>query len=230
MSVSLVITAFMMGFFSSAHCVFMCGGIAQALSSQIQSQFVIKTLLFHAGRIACYGMLGLLFGGAIHLFANEYHQLAKWLRHVAGGLLVVIGLYLMGRDRLVKAFEARFTFIWRKVQPIMQRWLPIRKNHQALLVGFLWGFLPCGIIYSTLLWVSATSQSYSAGLLMILFGLGTLPAFALIHLTGLPLVQYLKSHAFRQWAGLLFIVFGVWTILAVSPALMPIKPPFCIDP
>ncbi|MCY4045988.1 MAG: sulfite exporter TauE/SafE family protein [Cellvibrionales bacterium] len=230
MSLTLAITAFSMGLLSSVHCVFMCGGIASALSSQIHHGVLVKTILFHAGRMLCYGALGLLFGGLIHLFANEYHAVAKILRHLAGILLIGIGMYFIGLDKIIKSVEQRFVFIWRRLQPWMQSLLPIQKNTHALVVGFCWGFLPCGIIYSTLLWVSATSQGFEASLLMMVFGLGTLPAFALIHLSGLPLIQYFKQKSLRQAVGGLFVFFGVWTIVSISPSLMPIQPPFCLDP
>ncbi len=227
MTLSLAIAAFGLGLFSSSHCLFMCGGISQALTSQNKSDPVIKTLLFHLGRISCYALLGLLLGAIIHQFAMVYHQLSFVLRHIAGLLLIAIGLYLAGFDRLLKSLENHFSFIWKALQPWVKPVIGMQKKRHALALGFLWGFLPCGIIYSTLLWAASTTQGVDTAWVMLLFGLGTLPSFLLLGVFSQSIVRFFQAKGLRIVIGGLFIAFGLWTILPLFPAFSPIQHPFC---
>ena len=227
MTFSLLIAAFTLGLFSTAHCLFMCGGISQALTFQQEKQVVMKTLLFHAGRIACYGFLGLVIGAVIYQFATEYHTLSRWLRHGSGVLLIVIGLYIAGRGSLLKALEKRLGFFWRFLQPAVKRTMKMEKTYHAIGLGFLWGFLPCGLIYSMLLWAAASTQGVETSVVMLAFGLGTLPGFLLLHSFSVSIRSFLQKKPLRLIIGGLFIVFGLWTILPLIPQFSFIKHPFC---
>lgn len=227
MTFQLAIAAVTLGLLSSGHCLFMCGGISQALSSQTKDKSWLNTLLFHSGRISCYALLGLLLGSVIHQIAMEYHLLAKVLRHLSGVLLILIGLYIAGADRFLKVVEKRFAFIWKGLQPAVKKVLGMQRLHHAYALGFLWGFLPCGIIYSTLLWASTTTQGASASLVMLLFGLGTVPSFLVLGFFGEQLMTMLRRKQLRNLIGGLFVVFGLWTIAALFPNLTALGHPFC---
>ncbi|HEY9032631.1 MAG TPA: sulfite exporter TauE/SafE family protein [Pseudomonadales bacterium] len=206
-----LVSAFLIGLASSGHCLVMCGGIASALSSNIDQQQghrrLLTLLLFHGGRILCYTLLGLVVGDLLRTALHGSPQLMFSSRLVAAGLLVLIGLYIAGINTVIKHIESRMAFVWRALQPAIRRFMPIRRFRDALVLGFFWGFLPCGIIYSTLLWASTSVDGHSAAVLMFFFGLGTIPAL----LSSNIVLQRFITGRSKKVIGLLMIGFGLWT-------------------
>lgn len=211
MNIELLLSAFLIGLAGSGHCLVMCGGISSALSSNIQqqtaSQRVLTTLLFHGGRICCYALLGLVVGDLLRVAIQSSPSLILYSRLFAALLLVLIGLYIIGINTIIKHIEARMAFIWRRLQPVAQRFIPVRRFRDALIVGFFWGFLPCGLIYSTLLWTATSAGDTSAALLMLFFGLGTIPAL----FSSNVLLQKVLTGKSKKLIGILVILFGLWT-------------------
>ena len=80
----------------------------------------------------------------------------------------------------------------------------------------LWGWLPCGLIYSTLSWVAANGDPLNGALAMLVFGLGTWPAVFSASLLSASLMKLIQHHLMRQLSGLLLISYGVWTLWAVG--------------
>lgn len=232
--ISSVLTAFILGLSASTHCIVMCGGIATALSSQnsIQKQGAQWRLIcFHLGRIACYGSIGLIIGILIELILDSgtavldekqqaYTLFSSGLRLFASILLILTALYLLGKSQSIKRFEQSFTFIWKKVSPITQRYMAMNTATDALKLGFLWGFLPCGMIYTALTWSLSQQTSGVAGLLMLAFGLGTAPSLLLLQSFHLQISRYLNSRLSKQiMAAALFIM----AIAAAIPAVQDLQ-------
>lgn len=211
MNIEVLVSAFLIGLASSGHCLMMCGGIASALSGNIeqqrQSRRIITLLLFHTGRILCYAMLGLVVGDVLRSALRSSPELMFYSRIFAATLLVLIGLYIAGINTFIKHIESHMAFIWQRLQPLVQRFIPITRYRDALIVGFFWGFLPCGIIYSTLLWASTSVTEYSAAIVMFCFGLGTIPAL----LSSSIVLQKIITGKSKKVIGLLMILFGIWT-------------------
>lgn len=205
--------AFMIGLLGAGHCLAMCGGIGAALGAGSTGRPGL-ILLFNGARIVSYSLLGALVG---LLGATVGHQLpaAPWILHtLAGLLLIAMGLYLgrwwMGLTRL----ESVGAVLWRRIQPWTRRLLPVRRRRDALLLGLSWGLLPCGLVYSTLSWALASAQPVHSALLMLAFGLGTLPAVAGISFGGQALNVFLRNSHWRRFAGALLILYGVWQLTA----------------
>ena len=218
-----------MGLFSSSHCLFMCGGIASAFSSpsNTQSQLYLKVILFHLGRLTCYSSLGLIAGFFMVAIGNYIDSIGFILRHLAGALLILIGFYLLGRGKLLKQVELKLGFIWQHIQPFVKRSYHSAHPSQGFLLGIAWGFLPCGIIYSTLLWAITTTQNSQAAIVMFAFGLGTLPAFLSLFFFQKTLTAFFTAKAVRVVVASLFIVFGVWTLLPLVLPTIAWQHPFC---
>lgn len=218
-----LIVALMIGLGSTGHCIMMCGGISSSLLSKIghysTAEKLLRLVLFHGGRLLCYSSIGLLFGSLIQNSAN-YAQTGFITRTIAGALLILIGLYIAGFSRVLQQLERRMAFFWRALQPIVQRYLPMQKIHHALFIGFLWGFLPCGIIYSTALWAGSEARHSSAALLMFVFGLGTLPGLMIVHIGSHAIVQSWKKLFPKRAIGILMILFGLWSLPFVYQPLM----------
>ncbi|MBU1311126.1 MAG: sulfite exporter TauE/SafE family protein [Gammaproteobacteria bacterium] len=207
--------ALLIGLLGSSHCLVMCGGIAGALQLSMSGSArhkVVLQLLLSAGRLSSYA----LFGAAVGYFGASAMQLAGasllWLRLLAGVLLLMMALYISRLWFGLLVLEKLGQHIWRRVQPVAQGLLPLNSAAKAYAYGLCWGALPCGLVYSTLGWSLASGSAGMGALLMLSFGVGTLPA---ILLTGsaATLLLKLKNHAvFRYSAALLLAIYAIYTI------------------
>jgi sulfite exporter TauE/SafE len=100
---------------------------------------------------------------------------SRGLYAFASVMLILLGLYLAGLSRAVLVLEHLGSGIWKKLQPLMKRFMPVRNPLQAVLVGMIWGWLPCGLVYSVLLTALASGSALQGAFIMLAFGLGTLP-------------------------------------------------------
>ena len=209
------VAAFMLGLLASGHCVGMCGGLTAALGFGQQESRRAKLLMItvQLGRIICYTMLGALIGKLSEFTSTWFTSVAIFLRFLAGLLLIAMGLYLTQWWLGISKLEAVGAIIWRKLAPLQQTLLPINKFPSALAVGLMWGFIPCGLIYSTLAWAAFVNDGHDTALLMFFFGMGTLPALLTVILVSYQAKNFLQRKSTRQIAGLFFIVFGIWTSL-----------------
>ena len=133
-------------------------------------------LAYNLGRISSYTLAGLLLGLAGWAVANS--PLVMGLRVVAALLLIAMGLYLAGWWSGLTRIEALGRGLWRYIQPLTRRFMPVTSLPRALVLGSLWGWLPCGLVYSTLLWAASQGNALDSAALMLAFGLGTLPVLA----------------------------------------------------
>lgn len=210
-----LLTAFTLGLLSSAHCVGMCGGIMGALTMAIpkeraaQKKWLIGS--YNLGRVASYTFMGLL----AMFFADAFHAVsgASLLRIFSGLILIAMGFYLANWWRGLTYLEQGGRYLWAYLQPLSKHLLPVTTNTQALMLGALWGWLPCGLVYTALIY--AMSQANLAPWIMLSFGLGTLPAVVASGLVAGALSQFLQQRGVRTLLALLIIAFGVWTLLAV---------------
>ena len=215
--------AFTLGLFSSVHCLGMCGGIITALSlglpetvRQDRLKFVTLVGAYNLGRVFSYavagalaGMFGYIFLGLVRHPAGHYG-----IRILAGVILVLLGLHLAGWLPVLKRIEGAGARIWRVIRPLGQYFLPVDSPPKALLMGCLWGWLPCGLVYSVLLWSATAADPISGSLMMFCFGLGTLPSLITAGLLGDSLQRLFARAHIRKVFALIIISFGI-----VSPWL-----------
>ncbi|WP_136679460.1 sulfite exporter TauE/SafE family protein [Neptunomonas sp. XY-337] len=205
-----VVTAFVLGLLGSAHCMGMCGGIAATIGLRQHQKRIDHLLGYNFGRVISYSIAGALVGSLGFLLKGEILGLA--LRTFAGLLLIAMGLYIAKWWQGLLQVEKLGGYAWRFIQPFAARLLPVQSAKQAITLGFFWGWLPCGLVYSTLLW-SATAQSASqSALLMLAFGVGTMPAMLLTGILAQQAQSLLANQYVRSISGLMVIVFGIYTI------------------
>jgi sulfite exporter TauE/SafE len=211
-----LITAVLLGLMGASHCLVMCGGIAAAASSSGPGKTDYSfLLLFNLGRILSYTCAGLIVS-LLGLWLADSHQVAQQiLRSFSGVLLILMGFYVARWWMVLTRLESAGQFLWRYLQPFTRKLIPIRTRPQALALGLLWGWLPCGLIYSTLAWVAANAQPGMGALTMFCFGLGTLPGILAASVFARQITGYIQHKNFRQLAGLLLMLYGSWTILAI---------------
>jgi sulfite exporter TauE/SafE len=210
-----LITALFLGLMGASHCLVMCGGIAAAASSSSEGKTNFSfLLLFNFGRILSYSFAGFIVS-LLGLWLADSHELAQQvLRSFSGVLLILMGFYIARWWMVLTRLESGGKFLWNYIQPLTRKLIPIRTRSQALSLGLLWGWLPCGLIYSTLAWVAANAQPGMGALTMFCFGLGTLPGLLAAGVFARQLNVYIQHKHFRQLAGILLMLYGSWTIFA----------------
>lgn len=209
-------TALLLGLFGASHCLVMCGGIAATVGAQVKEQRVVSAFAFNGGRVLSYTLAGLLVGGLGLWLQSHHHGLMLGLRAIAGVLLLLMGLYIARWAMWLTHIEKLGQGLWRLIQPTASRFMGSHRIRDRFWLGMLWGWLPCGLIYSTLSWVAANGDPINGALAMLFFGLGTLPAMLSSSLASVMLMRWIGHRYVRQVAGLLLIVYGLWTLAAIA--------------
>lgn len=207
-------SALVLGLLGGGHCLGMCGGLMGALTLAIPPEQRGKRLrlllAYNLGRIFSYACAGLLLGLAGWAVASSPAALA--LRVAAALLLIAMGLYLAGWWSGLTRIEALGRGLWRHIQPLASRLLPVSSLPRALLLGALWGWLPCGLVYSTLLWAASQGNAGYSAVLMLAFGVGTWPVLLATGLAAERVNALLRRRSVRVAGGVLVMLFGVWTL------------------
>jgi len=208
-----LLTVFLAGLLGGTHCVGMCGGIVAAMSLQGgRKQPLGFHLGYNLGRIASYSLAGALAGliGSAAFLSDALLPIQKTLYVLAQIVLTLMGLYLAGLSRAVLWLERAGGGLWRRLQPLFGRLLPIRDFPGALVAGAVWGWLPCGLVYSVLITALASGRAASGALLMLVFGLGTLPNLLAMGWAAESLRRLTADRTVKLIAGLTVAGFGVW--------------------
>ena len=218
------LTAFIIGLMGGVHCIGMCGGIVAALSfSQSDSAgragFGMFSLLlsYNFGRLFSYTLAGALMGGIgwLATYWLDIRLLQLLLQLLAAVFMLLLGLYLAGWWSVLLYLEKLGGRAWSRIEPIGRRYLPVTRPTQAVLLGMIWGWLPCGLVYSVLVWSVSAGGFVEGGLLMLSFGLGTLPNLLAMGLFATRLGNWLYHIRVRQLAGSIVMMFGVWSFYRV---------------
>jgi len=216
-----LISALLVGFFGSVHCIGMCSGIVGALT--IGQPDTIKYnpgimlpyhVFYNLGRIFSYtiagGIAGFIGSRLIHTASLPHGQLVGML--ISDLFMIALGLYISGWWHGLALLEKVGGLIWKTIQPASKLFFPVRHSWQALMLGLIWGWLPCGMVYAVLAWSLSAGSTIQGAMLMTAFGIGTLPAlFALGAFA--KWLDDLRTHSrVRQAAGVVILSFGLWLI------------------
>jgi len=207
-------SALVLGLLGGGHCLGMCGGLMGALTLAIppeqRGRRLRLLMAYNLGRILSYACAGLLLGLAGWALASSPAAMA--LRVMAALLLIAMGLYLAGWWSGLTRIEALGRGLWRHIQPAASRLMPVSSVPRALLLGALWGWLPCGLVYSTLLWAASQGNAGYSAALMLAFGLGTWPILLATGLAAERVNAVLRRRSVRMAGGVLVMLFGIWTL------------------
>jgi sulfite exporter TauE/SafE len=245
---------FIIGLLGSVHCVGMCGGIVSALSIvstparkfpvTVVSQSAalqqtgaldsaLRVISYNIGRITSYAIGGAIAGGiagsARTLVGLSTIQMGGyWLANL---MLVALGLYLMDAWRGLTWLETAGQSVWRHIQPLTKRLLPLDSPLKMLGAGMLWGWLPCGMVYSVLMTAMLTGSAFSGAAVMIAFGLGTLPTLLTMGMLGTRLKQWMQKRSVRVASGVIVLGFGLLGLMRAANGLpMGWMDALCITP
>lgn len=215
--------AISVGLLSSLHCLGMCGGISGMLTMSLPGEVrndrpALSSYLgaYNAGRLTSYVAAGAIVGtlgtGVIEATAvvGTGHLL---LKGIGAAMLAAIGLYVAGWFPALAVVEGAGTPIWRHLEPVGRRLLPARNLPQAYLQGVVWGWLPCGLMYSTLLWAFASGGTINGIAVMAGFGLGTLPMMMSSGLVAKWLTELGQIPYLRQMAGSAIVLVALLSLV-----------------
>jgi sulfite exporter TauE/SafE len=212
------LAAFVVGLLGGVHCLGMCGGIVAALSLGMQTDPAAPRRQwrlqfgYNLGRITSYtvagGIVGLL--GMLALGLTGMQQARIVFQLVAALVMLALGLYLGGWWMGLTHIERAGSRWWKMIEPLGRRLIPVRTFGGAAMVGAIWGWLPCGLIYSVLIWALAAGDPLRGALLLLSFGLGTLPNLMLMGLFATSMSRFTRDPRIRKLAGLSVIMLGLW--------------------
>ena len=217
-----LVGAFLVGIMGAGHCIGMCGGLVGALSANIPQKSGSNTLVnqlgylfsYNSGRIISYASAGALVGLSTNalglLFDVDLYLLV--LRIIAGIMMIITGLYIAQIWSGVVQIERLGKGLWKLVSPIANRFIPIKSKPHAFIAGGLWGWLPCGLVYSMLTWAVAAGNALDGALIMAAFGLGTLPALLSAGVAASTFSRWVQKGAVKKVSGMLLIGFGLQTL------------------
>jgi sulfite exporter TauE/SafE len=150
--------------------------------------------------------------GALVVAVAPAQAAQSFLLAAAGLFMILLGLYLGGWWRMLIRVERVGTGLWRRIEPVGRRFLPVRTPLHAFLIGLLWGWIPCGLVYTMLIWAVASGGAPRGALIMLVFGIGTLPNLLAMGLFAGALAPYLRRPAVRWAAGAVLVLLGVVTL------------------
>lgn len=245
-----LLPVFVVGLAGSIHCAGMCGGIVTAISATARKPVAVipanagiyaeragtrsmgpgvrrddwvYVFAYNVGRIGSYMMAGALAGGmaggARSMAALAGVQLSfYWL---ANAMLIALGLYLMNAWRGLAVLEQGGRVLWRHISPAIKPLMPADTPAKAFTLGALWGWLPCGMVYSVLTTAMLSGSAADGAAVMLAFGLGTLPMLTGLGLLGARVQQAMRRRPVRIAAGLLVLAFGVIGLARAAGGITP---------
>lgn len=221
------LVALLMGLFSAMHCLGMCGSIIGSLTLSLRREIrEQKRLLmpfvfsYNMGRIASYSLAGLLAGLAEHVLSlplGEGHG-HRILQVVSALIMAGAGLHIAGWFPRFAYIEKAGGIVWHKIEPYGRRLIPVDTLQRAFVFGMIWGWLPCGLVYTALALAATTGDVVRSTFTMFAFGVGTMPAVMGVGIMTSWMVHLSQMKRFRQAAGITLIVLA---LLAAFPWLNP---------
>lgn len=209
--------ALLLGLAGGVHCAAMCGGIASALGQASggasRGETLRRALLYNAGRIASYSVAGAGVG-ALGLGFAEWggEGSGAILRAALGVVIALTGLVLIGFTRATAPLEALGARAWRRLSPLTAKLSPAKGGVRLIAIGALWGWLPCGLVYTALTASLATATPIEGAAFMFAFGLGTLPSMLAAGALAGRVAAWFRRAELRQALGVLVVSYGLWTV------------------
>ncbi len=221
--------AFVMGIFSSLHCIGMCGSIVGMLTFSLDSRIrenkkrlLPYVLSYNFGRICSYVVAGLMVGTLQYVFRLPILNIDGYrvLQSFASAFMISAGFYIAGWFPKFAYIEKIGAQLWTYLEPIGRKLIPVRSLNKAFLFGTIWGWLPCGLVYTALALSATAGDFYKSGITMLAFGLGTLPAVMGVGIITNALSRISRMQKMKSLIGIFFISMA---ILSAFPQIYPMR-------
>jgi len=213
--------AFTAGIAGSVHCLAMCGGLSGALGLRAQraggpaTRTLMHQLLPQLGRVTSYALAGAVFGafGATLAAQFDITAAARVLRILAGLCLLAIAARVLWGWQPLAPLERLGARMFAHLTPLLRtRGEPTSGG--SFLLGILWGWMPCGLVYSMLLFAAVSGGAVHGALMLALFGAGTWPSMLGGSLLSRQLGHWSAARGLHAVTGIALLAFGVLTLLA----------------
>jgi sulfite exporter TauE/SafE len=223
--------ALLLGLLSALHCVAMCGAIIGTLTlslpREVRSQkkrLVPFILAYNFGRIVSYITMGLVMGLLVGFLGSISHPVVMLagisghdvLQATSAFIMLGTGLYIANWFPRFAVVERLGVPLWRQLEPLGRRLIPVRTLKQAFVFGTIWGWLPCGLVYNAVAVAATTGSGTRSALTMLAFGIGTLPAVMSAGIFTAWMAHLASLNGLRQVAGLVIMVMAVVNLLAIG--------------
>ncbi len=209
--------ALLLGLAASGHCVVMCGGIAAALGMATAANpgarpRLVLVLCYQLGRVASYALAGAMIGGVLGglLSLLDIDAVRIGLRTVSALALLVAAGVAFGKVR--DNGLGIGGWLWPRIAPLGRRLLPVTTPLRALAFGMIWGWMPCGFVYSVLLIAALAADPLQSAATMIAFGAGTIPAMLFTALGAPHLLRFAGRPRARMAAGIVLLACAAATL------------------
>ncbi|MCL4183969.1 MAG: sulfite exporter TauE/SafE family protein, partial [Burkholderiaceae bacterium] len=230
-------SVFLLGLFGGVHCAGMCGGIVALLGARhrvvpihaqagaaagtlaaVPSSLTLQ-LAYNAGRIGSYAIAGALAGGIGSAAWLAGHVLpVQQAAFIAANLVMIaLGAALAGGLRRLGVLERAGAALWRRIGPAATRLLGAASVPGALAAGAAWGWVPCGMVYGVLVAALVSGSAADGALLLLVFGLGTLPNLLALGLAAQRGSRLLARPGVRVVAGVAIVLFGLAGLARIDP-------------
>lgn len=219
--------ALLLGLAASGHCLVMCGGLSAALGLATARKADGRThpallIGYQLGRIASYSLLGLLLAGILGglVAVLDIEVVRRALRAASALALLLAALVAFGRLRDPGSGAGQL--LWTRIGKMGRRLLPVATFPRALAFGMVWGWMPCGFVYTVLLIATIQADAVRGATTMAAFGLGTAPALLIAGFGAHRLRKFAALRSYRYIAGSVLVLSASLTL--VGPWLMHAVP------
>ena len=228
-------SAAVMGVAGAGHCALMCGGIAGLASSDgpggrhSEGRLLLRLVATSAGRVSSYAIAGALVG-ALGGTLDSALPVARvsWVLRIAAGLLMVgVGLGLAGATTVMRPIEWAGYAVWRRLSFLASRLLPVRSMAGAVMLGLVWGWLPCGLVYAAVALASTTGSAWEGAVTMVAFGVGTIPMLLALGRTGAFVARHARTKAVRRFAAVAMMALGLLQVTVAGRSVSSPAVPAC---
>ena len=213
-----IFIAFLIGLSSSLHCVSMCGSIIGTLSFSLKpevradkSKMTAFILSYNFGRIFSYTLAGLIIGllESIITAPLGIDHSHRYLQILSSLIITGAGFYIAGWFPNFAYIEKTGSRFWKFIEPYGRKLIPVAHLRHAFLFGMVWGWIPCGLVYTALALAATTGNVSTSMLSMLAFGLGTLPAVLGTGMVSSFISRISRLHTAKQVIGMLLVIIAV---------------------
>lgn len=212
-----ILTAFLIGLAGNVHCIGMCSSIITifsiSLSKDKQKYLLFYNLYYNLGRLIGYILINVVaFTLGVVLIKILKIENLSFLKLLSGLTLLIISFYLLNIINLIKSIEKLGFNIWNHVNTYSKLFFPVKHPFQGIILGIIWSHVPCGLVYSTVIWSTSSGSLFKSIVLILFFWVGTLPSMFGLGLFPTKIKKITDYNRTKIFLGFIFLIFGTYNM------------------